>query len=69
LLQALHERGHATLRLPIVRRKRTQHPDAPHPLGLLRPRYERPCGCRAAEQGDELAAVHSITSSASICME
>src|SRR5262249_38895653 len=30
---------------------------------LLRARHERPC-CRAAEQGDELAPLHSITSSA-----
>src|SRR5262249_21671925 len=41
-----------------------QHADPPHPLGLLRPRRERPC-CRATEQRDELAAAaHSITSSA-----
>jgi hypothetical protein len=26
-------------------------------------RRDRPCGCRAAEQRDELAALHSITSS------
>jgi hypothetical protein len=31
---------------------------------LLRPRRERPCGRRAAEQRDELAPPHSITSSA-----
>src|SRR5262245_65251968 len=30
----------------------------------LRPRRERPCDCRAAEQRDELAPPHSITSSA-----
>src|SRR5262245_19783776 len=30
----------------------------------LRARRERPCDCRAAEQRDELAAPHSITSSA-----
>src|SRR5262249_44835666 len=35
-----------------------------HPLGLLRIRCQRPRR-RAAEEGDELAAVHSITSSAS----
>src|SRR5213076_73549 len=34
-------------------------------IALLRPCRERPCGRRAAEQRDELAAVHSITSSAS----
>src|SRR6266516_6724276 len=38
--------------------------DAPHSLGLLRARNERPRDRRAAEQRDELAAVHSITSSA-----
>jgi hypothetical protein len=31
---------------------------------LLRPRRQRPCCCRAAEQRDELAPFHSITSSA-----
>src|SRR5262249_44011795 len=34
-----------------------QHPDTPHPLALLRARRERPCG-RAAEQRDEIAALH-----------
>src|SRR5262249_8175290 len=37
--------------------------DPPHPLGLLRTRRERPRS-RAAEQRDELAPPHSITSSA-----
>jgi hypothetical protein len=27
---------------------------------LLRPRRERPCGCRATEERNELAAFHSI---------
>src|SRR5207253_1357510 len=41
-----------------------QHANAPHPLRLLlRTCRERPCR-RAAEQRDELAAPHSITSSA-----
>src|SRR5262249_11673169 len=31
---------------------------------LLRACCERPCGCRATEQRDELATFHSITSSA-----
>ena len=39
------------------------HADAPHPLALLRARRKRPRR-RAAEQRDELAAFHSITSSA-----
>ena len=44
---------------------RQQHADAPHLLGLLRARRERPRRRRAAEQRDELAApFHSITSSA-----
>src|SRR5262249_57533757 len=41
-----------------------KHADPPHPLGLLRARRERPRGRRATEQRDELAALHSITSSA-----
>src|SRR5262249_45954203 len=34
-------------------------------ISLLRVRRERPCNSRAAEKRDELAAFHSITSSAS----
>ena len=41
-----------------------EHADAPHPLALLRPRRDRPRRRRAAEQRDELAPFHSITSSA-----
>ena len=40
-----------------------QQADAPHPFRLLRARHQRPRR-RAAEQRDELAAFHSITSSA-----
>src|SRR5262245_10941098 len=40
-----------------------QHADAPHLLRLLRTRPERPRR-RAADEGDELTAPHSITSSA-----
>src|SRR5262245_53398436 len=40
-----------------------QHADPPHPVRLLRARRERPRR-RAAEQRDELASFHSITSSA-----
>jgi len=39
--------------------------DPPHLLGLLRALRERPRDRRAAEQRDERAAFHSITSSAS----
>ena len=40
-----------------------EHADAPHPLGLLRARRQRPRR-RAADERDELAPPHSITSSA-----
>src|SRR5262249_13335389 len=43
--------------------ERHERADAPHPLGLLPARRERPCR-RAAEERDEFALVHSITSSA-----
>src|SRR5215469_4282839 len=36
--------------------KPAQHADAPHAFGLLRARHERPRGCRATEQRDEVAA-------------
>ena len=52
------------LKSRIVRARGQEHADAPHPLALLRARRERPRCCRAAEQRDELAALHSITSSA-----
>jgi len=48
----------------IVRHSGHECPDAPHARALLRPRRERPCGCSAADERDELAALHSITSSA-----
>jgi hypothetical protein len=41
-----------------------QHADAPHAPRLLRARRERPGDRRAAEERDELAPPHSITSSA-----
>src|SRR6516165_4602644 len=40
-----------------------QHADSPHSVGLLRARRKRP-GHRAPDERDELAAAHSITSSA-----
>ncbi len=40
----------------------TQEPDPEDFCRLLRARRERPCRCRAAEQRDELAPPHSITS-------
>src|SRR5215831_6266367 len=54
------------IRLPrrVGRRAIHEHADAPNALArLLRARCERPGG-RAAEQRDELAPLHSITSSA-----
>ena len=56
-LQPLQERPEAGLRFRIVRGQVHEHADAPHPLGLLRPRRERPRRRRAAEQRDELAAL------------
>src|SRR5262249_6671687 len=41
-----------------------QHADPPHPVALLRARREWPRSRRTAEQRYELAALHSITSSA-----
>jgi hypothetical protein len=35
-----------------------KHTDAPHPLGLLRARRERPRHRHAAEQRDEIAPPH-----------
>ena len=53
-----------SLCLPIIRRENVEHANAPHPFALLRARRQRPRRRRAAEQRDELAALHSITSSA-----
>src|SRR5262249_10489007 len=64
LLQALKERCQTSLPFRTVCGHAHQHTDSPHPLGLLRPRRDRPCR-RAAEQCDELAPPdHLITSSA-----
>src|SRR5262249_693606 len=41
-----------------------QQADAPHLLGLLRASGQRPRSRRAAEQRDEVATPHSLTSSA-----
>src|SRR5262249_6569422 len=65
-LQAVAER-----RYPvdgIDSRRRVEKADHRH-RRLLRPRCERPRRRRAAEQRDECAAFHSITSSASNCIE
>src|SRR5262249_314695 len=64
LCQRLCKCQNAALLCRIVRREVGQHADAPHALALLRAWRERPGRRRAAEQRDELAAPHSITSSA-----
>src|SRR5262249_20135206 len=65
LPERLHECRQIRFSHRIGRRKAHQHADTPR---LLRPCGERPCRSRAAEQRDELAALHrcnhSITSSA-----
>src|SRR5215467_4513542 len=62
--EPLQERCIAGLSFGIVRHPGHKHADAPNTLRLLRARGKRPRDCRAAEQRDEGAAPHSITSSA-----
>jgi len=50
LPQPLQERGDAGLSFRILRGRRHEHADAPHPLALLRACRERVRRCRAAEQ-------------------
>src|SRR5262249_2807165 len=65
LRQRLHECSDAGLCFLVVCDLGHEHADPPHALAsLLRPHRERPRGRRAAEQRDELASPHSITSSA-----
>src|SRR5262249_21456820 len=63
LMQPLHKSSNP--RAPSRKIGCTQKPDGPELRSLLRECGERPRGRRAAEQRDELAAFHSITSSAS----
>src|SRR5262245_28666860 len=64
--QRIEKRGDASLPFSIgLRVGRQQHPNAPHLFWPLCACRERP-HCRAAEKRDELAALHSITSSASV---
>src|SRR5262249_19352806 len=60
--QLLAKGAHARLRFRVCRRERHQYADPAHACVLLRTRRERPRGRRGAEQGDELAPPHSITS-------
>src|SRR5215469_17734245 len=58
------ERSDASLSFQIGRSRAREHVDALHPLAVLRACRERPRDRCAAEQRDELAPLHSITSSA-----
>src|SRR5262249_32838992 len=62
--QLLQERPDPRLISRIVRSRIQEYGDASHPLALLRAYRERPCRRHAAEQRDEVPALHSITSSA-----
>src|SRR5262245_36225789 len=69
LLQLLPECSQIALPQRRADGGRRQHADLAHALALLRPRRDRPRRC-PAEQRDELAPPdHSITSSASNCIE
>jgi hypothetical protein len=46
----------------MVRGGAHEHADAPHPLGLLRPRRERPRGRRTADERYELSPPHELPS-------
>jgi len=54
------ERADAQLCIRITGGEAHEHADAPDPLSPLCPRRQRPRRCRAAEQRDELASLHSI---------
>src|SRR5262245_49070931 len=69
LLQGLLECRQLDLAAWIVRGPVHEHTEPPHALGLLRARRARPRRCRAANQRDERSTSHSITSSASNCIE
>src|SRR5262249_38433034 len=63
-LQLLLKRCCPGLSFGIALGKIRKHTDPAHPVGLLRTRRERPCHRGPAEHRHELAALHSITSSA-----
>jgi hypothetical protein len=60
LAERLGERGVPGLSLGIVRGEIREHPDAPHPLALLRTRRERPRRA-AAERRDESRRLMGLT--------
>src|SRR5215471_14988917 len=62
-LQALVERRKSVLAFWVVRSPVHEHANPPQTFRLLRARRERPRNrCAAAEQRDEVASPHSITS-------
>src|SRR5262249_29089348 len=61
--ERLRKRGNQGLLIGITLISSHQHADAPHLIRLLRACRKWPSSGRAAEQRDELAAFHSITSS------
>src|SRR5262249_13472188 len=65
LLKALPKYSHAGADIRIAFRNRHQHADMTNSLRLLRARREWPRRRRAAETNNDLASIHSITSSAS----
>ena len=57
--QPLQERPEAGLKFRIVRGCGQQHADAPHALGLLRARRERPRNSRTAQSTEKLPSPHA----------
>src|SRR5262249_11176753 len=62
--KSLAESGNPCFAFRIIFGEGYQHTDAPNTIRLLRVRRERPRRRCAAEERNELAALHSITSSA-----
>jgi len=63
LMQQLHEHRETSLLVCRIGRTAHEHADLPYALALLRTRRERPCRCRAAKNGYELASLHPLTPS------
>jgi hypothetical protein len=61
------ERLEAGIRFRIIFGNAQQHAHAPHALGLLRSRSQRPRSCRAAEKADELAPLHVFPWEHALC--
>ena len=59
LRQPLKERPDAGLKFRIIRGYGQQHADAPHALGLLRARHERPRGRRATNNTEKFPSPHA----------